>query len=44
MSNQGMKNSWGVMVNYEYDLRYIERNHEAFVANGIISSSPNIKK
>jgi len=44
MSSQGMKNSWGVMVNYEYDLRYIERNHEAFIANCTISTSSVIKK
>lgn len=44
MSSQGMKNSWGVMVNYEYDLRYIERNHEAFIANSTISTSSAIKK
>lgn len=44
MSAKGMQNSWGIMVNYEYDLRYIERNHEAFTSKGTISTSPAIKK
>jgi CoA:oxalate CoA-transferase len=32
-SEKGMRESYGVMVNYLYDLKTVERNHEAF-ANG----------
>ena len=30
-SPRGLRESCGLMVNYLYDLRHIERNHEAFV-------------
>ncbi len=43
-SKRGQANSWGVMVNYEYDLDYIEKNHEAFLCDGIISTSSKVKK
>ena len=33
MSEKGLRESYGMMVNYLYDLRQVERNHEAF-ANG----------
>ena len=39
-SPRGKASSWGVMVNYLYDLSTIERNHEAYsTANDIIASS-----
>jgi malonyl-CoA decarboxylase len=44
MSRKGLDDSWGVMVNYEYDLRFIERNHEAFLSQGIISTSSKVTK
>ena len=39
-SPRGQDASWGVMVNYLYDLATIERNHEAYsTANDIIAST-----
>ncbi len=35
-SERGQQNSWGVMVNYLYDLRLIEKNHEAFANDGTV--------
>ncbi|MEG3765709.1 malonyl-CoA decarboxylase [Alteromonas sp. 14N.309.X.WAT.G.H12] len=43
-SEKGIKTSWSIMVNYEYDLRSIEQNHEAFVSKGVISTSSTVKK
>lgn len=43
-SQRGQENAWGVMVNYEYDLDYIEKNHEAFICDGVISASSQVKK
>ncbi len=38
--SEGLKASWGMMVNYEYKLRDIEKNHEAFAnKNEVIHSS-----
>lgn len=34
----GLEQSLGVMVNYVYDLKTIERNHERFV-NGVTEAS-----
>jgi malonyl-CoA decarboxylase len=34
-----MAESYGIMVNYVYDLASIEANHEAFVRDGIIARS-----
>ncbi|GAB4239679.1 MAG: malonyl-CoA decarboxylase [Methyloligellaceae bacterium] len=38
-SAKGLRQSHGLMVNYLYDLRYIEQNHEAFVNEGVIAAS-----
>jgi malonyl-CoA decarboxylase len=43
-SDKGIADSWGIMVNYEYDLKSIEKNHEAFVSEGKINTSATIKK
>ena len=43
-SQRGMAASWGVMVNYLYDLATIERNHEAFATRGEIIASPAVQK
>lgn len=43
-SKRGFTGSWGIMVNYEYDLSSIEINHEHFVREGIISTSPTVKR
>jgi malonyl-CoA decarboxylase len=44
LSPKGLAESFGVMVNYLYDLDEIERNHEAFVNRGEIAASPAVKK
>jgi malonyl-CoA decarboxylase len=43
-SKRGFAGSWGIMVNYEYDLGSIEINHEHFVREGVISTSPTVKR
>ncbi|CAM3056383.1 malonyl-CoA decarboxylase [Vibrio rarus] len=43
-STRGVNDSYGVMVNYEYDLPSIERNHEEFLSQGTIKTSSLIKK
>ncbi len=42
-SEKGIKQSLSVMVNYRYDLRDIERNHEAYVNNGVIAASKTVR-
>ena len=32
LSDKGLRQSLGLMVNYVYDLKTIEQNHERFVA------------
>jgi malonyl-CoA decarboxylase len=44
MSPKGIAESYGLMVNYLYDLDEIERNHEAFVNRGQIAASSAVKK
>jgi malonyl-CoA decarboxylase len=44
LSENGLKQSYGVMVNYLYDLDYIERNHEAFAQSRTIAASSAVKK
>ncbi|HEU0222070.1 MAG TPA: malonyl-CoA decarboxylase [Paracoccaceae bacterium] len=43
-SARGIRSSWGVMVNYLYDLDRIERNHEAFANGGEVIASPAIRR
>lgn len=43
MSEKGMAQSFGTMVNYLYDLRYIERNHENYVTEGAVEFSDKLK-
>ena len=43
-SGKGLKQSYGLMVNYCYDLDDIESNHEAFVEKGIIAASTAVRK
>ena len=43
LSENGLKQSGGAMVNYEYDLNLIEQNHERFVQEGAISTSPGFR-
>jgi malonyl-CoA decarboxylase len=43
-SPRGQKASWGVMVNYLYDLQTIERNHEAYTNAHDIIAAPAVHK
>jgi malonyl-CoA decarboxylase len=38
-AERGMRESWGIMVNYLYDPPTIEANHEAFVRDGAVARS-----
>lgn len=40
LSENGLRQSSGVMVNYHYDLGLIEQNHERFVQNREVSTAP----
>ncbi len=42
-SPRGLKQSFGTMVNYVYDLRSVSQNHEQFAINGQIVSSKAVK-
>jgi len=44
LSDKGLRQSRGLMVNYLYDTRYIERNHEQFMTEGKIDSSSDVQK
>ena len=44
LSPKGLAESFGIMVNYLYDLDEIERNHEAYVNRGQIAASATVKK
>ena len=44
ISEVGFKRSFGVMVNYLYELTNIEKNHEDYVNNNKIIVSDKIKK
>ena len=44
LSDKGVKQSLGLMVNYLYDLDHIEANHEAFANRGEIAAAPAIKR
>ena len=44
ISEQGFKRSYGVMVNYLYELRNIEKNHEDYMNNNKTTVSNKIKK
>ncbi|WP_439133571.1 malonyl-CoA decarboxylase [Pseudomaricurvus sp.] len=43
-SPNGVKQSAGLLVNYAYDLKSVEENHEAFVNAGQIDISPEFQK
>ena len=42
-SQKGLRDSLGLMVNYLYDLKEIERNHEAFANAGTIAASRTVR-
>jgi malonyl-CoA decarboxylase len=39
---RGMRESWGIMVNYLYDPALIESHHEGFLRAGIVARSPQV--
>lgn len=43
LSEKGQDQAYGCMVNYLYDLRYIERNHELYVTEGNVDYSDKLK-
>lgn len=43
-SKRGLDGSYGVMVNYLYDLKEIEERHEAFAQSGEVAHSPAVGK
>jgi malonyl-CoA decarboxylase len=43
-SSKGIKQSYGLMVNYRYDLDYIEKNHENYVTGGPVAASSAVQK
>lgn len=43
-SANGLRQSHGLMVNYLYDLKEIEKNHEALAERGHIAASPEVRK
>ncbi|MFD1695017.1 malonyl-CoA decarboxylase [Roseibium aestuarii] len=44
LSDNGLRQSHGLMVNYLYDLKDIERNHESFAATGAVAASSQVGK
>jgi malonyl-CoA decarboxylase len=42
-SAKGLRESAGLMVNYLYDLREIEENHEAYTGKGKVSASSSVR-
>ncbi|XP_065056845.1 malonyl-CoA decarboxylase, mitochondrial-like [Rhopilema esculentum] len=41
-SARGMNRSYGMMVNYKYDLAHIERNNKQYIIDGIIATSDSV--
>lgn len=44
VSTKGIAQSYGLMVNYLYDLSAIEKNHEAYAENGEIVTSAAVRR
>ncbi len=43
ISKKGMSQSYGLMVNYLYELKNIERHHEAYENNGFVTCSKSVR-
>ena len=43
-SAKGMREAAGLMVNFLYNLRFIEANHEAFANHGTIAASNAVER
>jgi len=44
MSERGIAQSRGILVNYVYDMSELENNHEALVNSGVVATTPAITK
>jgi len=44
LSEAGLQQSYGLMVNYLYDLDHIEENHEAYANKGEVVAAPAIRR
>lgn len=42
-SPKGLRSSHGIMVNYRYDLKEFERNHEAYANEGVVATSRAVR-
>jgi malonyl-CoA decarboxylase len=42
-SEKGVRQAMSVMVNYRYELRDIERNHEAYINHGSVIASKSVR-
>jgi len=42
-SSKGLRDAFGLMVNYRYDLKEIEKNHEAYANEGTIAASRAVR-
>lgn len=42
-SEKGLREAHGFMVNYRYELKEIERNHEAYANEGVIAASKTVR-
>jgi malonyl-CoA decarboxylase len=43
ISEKGLRESHGIMVNYEYELKTIEKNHEAYANEGVVAASRAVR-
>jgi malonyl-CoA decarboxylase len=43
-SERALQNSYGLMVNYLYDLEYIEKNHEAYAQQHAVVAAKSVSK
>jgi len=44
VSAKGLQQSHSLMVNYLYDLRHIEKNHEAYANDSVIAAAPPVRR
>jgi malonyl-CoA decarboxylase len=44
VSERGLRNAFGMMVNYRYELADVEKNHEAFVNEGKVAAVPAVTR
>jgi malonyl-CoA decarboxylase len=42
-SDKSLREAYGLMVNYRYDLKEIEKNHEAYVNEGTVAASRGVR-